>query len=132
MEKDEELEKQLELMTSCSYDDWDINQHFCWKVPCDKCKLRKPSNPDGSEFTYGDCREYARKRADEIKEGERPSECESPKYEKFVVLYNKPGNPPNAIPWTGIDQTMQFVHDKLEEGYMVQVKPFTREEWAKN
>jgi hypothetical protein len=132
MEKDEELEKQIELMTSCSYDDWDINQHYCWKVQCSRCKLRKPPNLDGSEFTYGDCREYARKKADEIKVGERSSECETPKYEKFMVLYNKPGNPPNAIPWTGLDQTMQFVHDKLEEGYVVQVKPFTREEWAKD
>ena len=52
------------------------------------------------------------------------------KYEKFMVLYNKPGNPPNAIPWTGIDQTIEFVKEKLEEGYAVQVKPFTREEWS--
>lgn len=52
------------------------------------------------------------------------------KYEKFMVLYNKPGNPPNAIPWTGIDQTIEFVKEKLEEGYVVQVKPFTREEWS--
>lgn len=54
------------------------------------------------------------------------------KYEKFMVLYNKSGNPPNAIPWTGLEQTMQLVHDKLEEGYVVQVKPFTRDEWSSN
>ena len=52
------------------------------------------------------------------------------KYEKFMVLYNKSGNPPNAVPWTGIDQTIEFVKEKLEEGYAVQVKPFTREEWS--
>lgn len=53
------------------------------------------------------------------------------KYVKFMVLYNKPGNPPNAVPWTGIDQTMEFVKEKLEDGYVVQVKPFTRDEWPK-
>ena len=47
------------------------------------------------------------------------------KYEKFMVLYNKPGNPPNAIPWTGIGPTMEFIKEKLEEGCIVQVKPFT-------
>lgn len=52
------------------------------------------------------------------------------KYEKFVVLYNKPGNPPNAVPCTGLEQTLQFVHDKLEEGCTIKVKPFTREEWS--
>ena len=53
------------------------------------------------------------------------------KYEKFMVLYNKPGNPPNAVPWTGLDPTLEFIKGKLEEGYTIQVKPFTREEWAK-
>lgn len=52
------------------------------------------------------------------------------KYEKFVVLYNKPGNPPNAVPWTGLEPTLEFIKGKLEEGYTVQVKPFTRENWA--
>ena len=52
------------------------------------------------------------------------------KYEKFVVLFSKGKSPPNAIPWTGIDQTMEFVREKLEEGYTIQVKPFTREDWA--
>lgn len=51
---------------------------------------------------------------------------------KFIVLYNKPGNPPNAVPWTGIDQTMKFVKEKLEDGYVVQVKPFTKDEWSKD
>ena len=52
------------------------------------------------------------------------------KYEKFMVLYNKPGNPPNAVPWTGLEPTLEFIKGKLEEGYVVQVKPFTREEWS--
>ncbi len=54
------------------------------------------------------------------------------KYEKFMVLYSKPRNPPNAIPWTGIEQTMGFIREKLEEGYAIQVKPFTREDWARD
>ena len=54
------------------------------------------------------------------------------KYVKFMVLYNKPGNPPSAVPWTGIDQTMEFVKEKLEDGYVVQVKPFTKDEWSKD
>ena len=54
------------------------------------------------------------------------------KYVKFMVLYNKPGNPPNAIPWTGIDPTLEFVREKLEDGYSIQVKPFTREDWARD
>ena len=54
------------------------------------------------------------------------------KYVKFMVLYNKPGNPPNVVPWTGIDQTMEFVEEKLEDGYVVQVKPFTKEQWSKD
>ena len=54
------------------------------------------------------------------------------KYVKFVVLYNKPGNPPNAVPWTGIDQTMKFIRERLEDGYVVQVKPFTRDEWSED
>lgn len=52
------------------------------------------------------------------------------KYVKFMVLYNKPGNPPNAIPWTGIDPTMGFIKEKLEDGYVVQVKPFTMDMWS--
>ena len=54
---------------------------------------------------------------------------ENEKYEKFVVMYIK-GEAARSMPWTGLEQTIQFVHDKLEEGYTVQVKPFTREEWA--
>ena len=54
----------------------------------------------------------------------------SKKYEKFMVLYNKKGNPPNAIPWTGIEPTIEFIKDKLEERYAIQAKPFSREEWA--
>lgn len=130
MEKDEELEKQIELMTSCSYDDWDINQHYCWKVQCNKCKLRKPHNPDGSEFTYGECRNYARIKADEIKQGEIPRPADdTKKYEKFTVVYIK-NEAAKAVPWTGIDQVMKFIQEKLEDGYTVQVKPYTREEWA--
>lgn len=130
MEKDEELEKQIELMTSCSYDDWDINQHYCWKVQCNKCKLRKPHNPDGSEFTYGECRNYARIKADEIKQGEIPRPADdTKKYEKFTVVYIK-GESAKSMPWTGIDQVMKFIQEKLEDGYTVQVKPYTREEWA--
>lgn len=41
------------------------------------------------------------------------------KYVKFLVQYNKPGNPPNAVPWTGIDLAMEFVKEKLEAGYVV-------------
>lgn len=52
------------------------------------------------------------------------------KYEKFMVLYNRKGNPPNAVPWTGLDQTVDFIREKLEEGCIIQVKPFTREEWG--
>ena len=52
------------------------------------------------------------------------------KYEKFMVLYNKKGNPPNAVPWTGLDPTIDFIREKLEDGYVVRVKPFTREEWG--
>ena len=47
---------------------------------------------------------------------------------KFMVLYNNPGNPPNAVPCTGIDQTIKFVRERLEDGYVVQVKPFTKEQ----
>ena len=54
------------------------------------------------------------------------------KYVKFMVLYNKKGNPPNAVPWTGIDRTIEFIREKLEDGYIVQVKPFTMEEWARD
>lgn len=52
--------------------------------------------------------------------------------EKYMVLYNKPGNPPNAVPWTGIDLTMIFIKEKIEDGYVVQVKPFISEDWAKD
>ena len=52
------------------------------------------------------------------------------KYEKFIVLYNKKGNPPNAVPWTGLEPTIDFIREKLEEGCIIQVKPFTRKEWG--
>ena len=130
MEKDEELEKQIELMTSCSYDDWDINQHYCWKVQCNKCKLRRPDNPDGKPFTYGECRNYARIKADEIKEGERPAECETPKYEKFNVLYTEDGHTLKSVPCTGINMTLDLIKELLESGKHVQVHPYTREEWS--
>ena len=52
------------------------------------------------------------------------------KYEKFLVLYKKEGHPSNAVPWTGIEQTISFIREKLEDGYSIQVKPFTRENWA--
>jgi len=55
---------------------------------------------------------------------------EKTKYEKFMVLYSKKGNPPNAVPWTGLDQTIDFIRGKLEDGCVVHVKPFTREEWG--
>ena len=54
------------------------------------------------------------------------------KYVKFMVLYNKPGNPPNAVPWTGIDQTMKFIRERLDDGYVVQVKPFTMDGWSED
>ena len=54
------------------------------------------------------------------------------KYVKFIVLYNKPGNSPNTVPWTGIDRTLEFIKEKLEAGYVVQVKPFTMDEWSKD
>ena len=54
------------------------------------------------------------------------------KYVKFLVLYNKPENPQNAVPCTGIDQTMEFVKEKLDDGYVVQVKPFIKDEWSKD
>lgn len=57
---------------------------------------------------------------------------DSEKYEKFLVLYKKEGHPSNAVPWTGIEQTMSFIREKLEDGYSIQVKPFTREDWAKD
>lgn len=128
--KNEELEKQIELMTSCSYDDWDINQHYCWEVQCNKCKLRKPDNPDGKPFTYGECRNYARIKADELKTGEKPAVGNPQKYEKFTVMYIK-DEAAKSVPWTGIDQVMKFIQEKLEEGCTIQVKPYTREEWAK-
>lgn len=53
------------------------------------------------------------------------------RYEKFVVLWKKDESPPNAMPWTGIEPTMNFVREKLEEGCTVQIKPFTREDWTK-
>ena len=62
----------------------------------------------------------------------RNIEMDSKKYEKFMVLYSKNGSPSNAIPWTGIDLTIEFIREKLEEGYAIQIKPFTREEWAKD
>ena len=72
--------------------------------------------------------------ADKITNNERVNTVEEidGKYVKFMVLYNKPGNPPNAVPWTGIDQTMEFVEEKLEDGYVVQIKPFTKEQWSKD
>lgn len=51
------------------------------------------------------------------------------KYEKFIVLYNKKGNPSNAVPWTGLEPTIDFIREKLEEGCIIRVKPFTRKEW---
>lgn len=57
---------------------------------------------------------------------------EEKKYVKFLVQYNKPGNSPNAVPWTGIDQTLKFIKEKLEAGYVIQVKPFTMDEWSKS
>lgn len=53
----------------------------------------------------------------------------SSKYEKFVVMWIK-GEAARSMPWTGIHQVMEFIQEKLEEGCTVQVKPYTREEWA--
>ena len=62
--------------------------------------------------------------------GHHDGSISEPKYEKFIVLWNKGNSRPNAMPWTGIDQTMRFIQEKLEDGCTVQVKPYTREEWA--
>ena len=51
------------------------------------------------------------------------------KYEKFVVMWIK-GEAARSMPWTGIHQVMEFIQEKLEEGCTIQVKPYTREEWA--
>ena len=67
---------------------------------------------------------------DKITNNERVDTIEEmdEKYVKFLVLYNNPGNPPNAVPCTGIDQTIKFARERLEDGYVVQVKPFTKEQ----
>ena len=52
------------------------------------------------------------------------------KYEKFLVMYSD-DNVGGEVPWTGIDQTLAFVKEKLESGFSVHVKPYTRKEWAK-
>ena len=33
---------------------------------------------------------------------------------------------------TGIDLTLEYAKEKLEDGYTVQIQPYTQEEWAKS
>ena len=53
---------------------------------------------------------------------------QEPTYEKFVVMSMK-GETEKSVPWTGIDQTLNYVKEQLEDGCTVQIKPFTRDKW---
>lgn len=58
---------------------------------------------------------------------------ESPKQETYnkFVLYICKGDSTSIVPWTGIDQTLNYVKEKLLEGYTIQIRPYSQEEWAK-
>lgn len=52
-------------------------------------------------------------------------------YNKFVVYAFSEEHPVSIAPWTGLDQTLSYAKEKLAEGYTIQIRPYTREEWAK-
>lgn len=70
-----------------------------------------------------------------VETGDKPKEVvdETPKQETYnkFVLYLCKGDRTNIVPWTGIDQTLNYVKEKLSEGYTIQIRPYTQEEWAK-
>lgn len=52
-------------------------------------------------------------------------------YECFTVHAMKDDNRNGIrVPWKGIEQTMSHVRELLEQGYMVQITPYTKEQWA--
>ena len=50
-------------------------------------------------------------------------------YVKFLIYACK-GDECSAIPWTGLDCAINHAKDLLEAGFTVQIRPYTREEWA--
>lgn len=70
-----------------------------------------------------------------VETGDKPKEVvdETPKQETYnkFVLYLCKGDRTSIVPWTGIDQTLNYVKEKLSEGYTIQIRPYTQEEWAK-
>ena len=52
-------------------------------------------------------------------------------YKKFVVHAVKDStNSASRVPFTGIDLTLEYAKEKLEDGYIVQITPYTQEDWA--
>ena len=52
-------------------------------------------------------------------------------YKKFVVYAVKESTHSSSrVPMTGIDLALEYAKEKLEDGYTVQVQPYTQEEWA--
>lgn len=52
-------------------------------------------------------------------------------YKKFVVYAVKEAtHSASRVPMTGIDLTLEYAKGKLEDGYTVQIQPYTQEEWA--
>ena len=56
-------------------------------------------------------------------------EPEKPKCEKFILMAKKDGENPMRVQWTGIDQVVNHVKELLEDGWTVQVIPYTRTTW---
>ena len=53
-------------------------------------------------------------------------------YEKFkVAVVKKTYERPTTVPISGIGMLMSYVQEKIEEGNIVTIIPYTREEWSK-
>ena len=54
-----------------------------------------------------------------------------PRYDCFTVSGVPKGKVGRGIrvPWKGIDMALKHVRELLEQGYVVQITPYTREEW---
>lgn len=50
-------------------------------------------------------------------------------YDDFVVLFYR-GDGTHIEPSHGLEQTLSYVKEKLSEGYTVQIRPYTQDEWA--
>lgn len=73
-----------------------------------------------------------RKQEEAAQKAEGKPPMDSNPYKKFVVYAAKESTTHSGsrVTMTGLDLTLEYAKEKLEDGYTVQIQPYTQEEWV--